>query len=133
MIRKRRKPWKKREKRFVDLGLWNAHFQARLLLMDGVESDFANVPWRSWRFGTTAGLWRQVDDAIELLAIENHCPGNGDFLLAIGALETKARAAKLAIRVRQFENDRLKNWFLKRGYSAGMSQLDGTDFCERKW
>lgn len=132
--RVRRKQGKPKKRKFVDLGECQMKDVDRaVFLTNGVESGYPLVAWREFRFGTVGGQWREVDDAIEILALENTKPGNGDFQAAIHAIEQKASSRCLLIRVRHFTNKRLKEWFLRRDYDAGVSEADGTDFVQRRW
>lgn len=92
---------------FVDEGV-NLLLQVMVEWAGGIlrlKDDTGGVPFRSFRFGTCHGLWRDVPDAVEILAVENGRKGNGHFALLVR--ELGRRAGGRLVRFRMMVNGRL--------------------------
>lgn len=68
-----------------------------------------------YKFGTIEGLYKMdTEEAIEIVAINNNCPHNGDFAKFLEALETLSKTEKKPVRIVCFMNDRLFNHVKRR-------------------
>jgi hypothetical protein len=77
------------------------------------------------KFGEVHGLINADDRRLQVIAIANEQPGNGDFGRAMDALEAAARGRRLAVEVTAIFNPRLRlHLALKRGYRAKNDSQD---------
>ena len=61
-----------------------------------------------YEFGTIGGLYKMdMSESIEIVAIHNECPHNGDFQRFMDELESLARKKNKPVRIMYFMNDRL--------------------------
>lgn len=69
--------------------------------------------------GTVHGLLEITPDAMNVVALGNRRPGNGQFKRVVGKMERCCDSLGLTLRVVEFHNERLCAWFSRRGYSIG--------------
>jgi hypothetical protein len=91
------------------------------------KAGFTLTPWNRNRqlgsssmvfhFGQCHGLIEADDYRLQIIAITNEKPGNGNFVQAMDTLEAAARRRQLAVEVAAITNGRLRiHLELKRGY-----------------
>lgn len=69
--------------------------------------------------GTVHGLLEICPDSLNVVALSNDRPNNGQFTKAVGRLERAADNLGVTLRIVEFWNDRLRLWFVRRGYKSG--------------
>jgi hypothetical protein len=74
---------------------------------------------RIFRLGSAHGLLEILPDAINVIALSNDKPHNGQFKRAVTRLERAADNLGVTLRIVSFWNDRLRQWFVRRGYESG--------------
>jgi hypothetical protein len=80
-----------------------------------------------FQFGQCHGLIQADDRRLQIIALANEAPGNGDFSRAMDALEDAAKRRQLAVEVAAIFNARLRiHLALKRGYRAKVEAEDST-------
>lgn len=72
--------------------------------------------YQLFRCGSISGSMSYDKNTIYLVYIKNNKPHNGDFRRMIDAVEKHAASRKYNVAVMDFENERLKEYFIKRGY-----------------
>lgn len=72
-----------------------------------------------YQWSTLDGLMRigREQNALQLIAVQNAKPHNGEFLRLIKLLESTADNYGMSFTVSDFFNDRLRRWFIARGYA----------------
>lgn len=83
-------------------------------IMGGPQRDM-----RMFERGSVHGLLEICPDALNVVALANDKPHNGQFSKAVGRLERIADEMGVTLRVVEFWNQRLLRWFVRRGYIAG--------------
>lgn len=99
---------------FEDGGLWEHPLAAGQM-------------WRHFRVGTVNGLWRDVDNAYEILCIQNNQPGNKHVEATFAHFFTSCKRDKRDFIVREVLNPGLANKLAKMGFTA----LNEDDFIKR--
>ncbi len=69
--------------------------------------------------GTVHGLLEIRTDALNIIALNNERPNNWQFKKAVARLERAADSLGVKLRIVEFWNDRLRLWFVRRGYESG--------------
>lgn len=83
--------------------------------------------WRHFRVGTVTGLWRDVDNAYEILTISNDMPGNKHVEAAFAHFYTSCKRDKRNFIVREVWNPGLAAKLAKMGFTA----LNEDDYIKR--
>lgn len=83
--------------------------------------------WRHYRVGTVTGLWRDCDNAYEILAITNDAPGNGHLEATFAHFFASCKRDKRTMIVREVMNQRLAEKLIKMGFTA----LNEDDYIKR--
>lgn len=90
-----------------------------------IPDDTGGIPLRNFRYGTCHGLWRNADDAIEVVAVTNDKPGNGCFAKLMIELGRMAGATRV-VRFREMLNDGLtKHLVAKWGFRCVGRNCEG--------
>jgi hypothetical protein len=74
---------------------------------------------RMFERGTVHGLLEVSADSLNVVALANDKPNNGHFGKAVARLERAADNLGVTLRIVEFWNDRLRCWFVRRGYESG--------------
>jgi hypothetical protein len=102
-----------KQPKFIDKGKDpNAEFLSRIADSFGFKDDTGGVAFRLFVFGTCNGLYRVMPDAVEILAVVNEKPGNGQFTKLMRELGRMAKG-KL-VRFREMLNDKLTRHLIEK-------------------
>ena len=91
-------------------------------------SDILGTGFKRFRVGTCHGLWRDKDNAYEILAIANEEPHNGHFGATMHWFETSAKRDGYTVRVLEIMNASLARTLKRRGYSIVDANTMAKDF-----
>jgi hypothetical protein len=81
-----------------------------LFVCDQLNINPKNLDTRVYEFGTITGICKVIDEKLYIIAIENTDPHNGQFEPFVECLESRGAC------VIEFMNERLKQYFIKRGW-----------------
>lgn len=99
---------------FEDGGLWGHPLNA-------------GEGWRRFRVGTVSGIYRDRDNAYEILAISNDAPGNKNVEAAFAHFFASCKRDKRDFIVRQVLNDVFAAKLARLGFTA----LNEDDYIKR--
>lgn len=82
----------------------------------GGDDDSEGVPLREYRFGTLRGIWRETPGFLDIVALVNDEPGNGQFAKFVAYFQRRARACRKGLRFMEVLNERLAKHLSARGW-----------------